>query len=89
MIDQNTRLDSTIGGPGLKFYYFYTLINYGPEDVDQKQFIAEMQPKLVMFVKTNTQMKSLRDKKVTIFYVYRLKDNSEFVQIKVAPNDYR
>jgi len=89
MIDKDTRLDTTLGGPGNRFTYYYTLINYGADDLDTEKFISLMKPRLLNNVKTNKDMETFRKKNVEIVYVYRSKDQKEIGRIILSPSDYK
>jgi len=89
IVDKNTRLDNTLAGPGKRFTYNYTLVNFGADDIDKDKFIAAMKPKIFNGVKTNKDMEEFRNKKVEIVYVYKSKDNKEVARIVVSPSDYK
>ena len=89
MIDKETRLDTTLGGPGNRFAYYYTLINFGADDLDTEKFISLMKPRLLNNVKTNKDLEVFRKKNVEIVYVYRSKDKKEIGRIIFSPSDYK
>ena len=45
VLDQHTRLDTTIASSGRKFVYQYTMSNIDPSALDRKQFIQTMKPR--------------------------------------------
>ena len=89
MLDKHTRLDNTLAGPGKRFTYNYTLVNFGTDDLDKDKFISLMKPKILNNVMTNKDMEGVRNKDVEIVYVYRSKDNKEVARIVVSPSDYK
>jgi hypothetical protein len=89
MVDSETRLDSTMALPNKEYSYFYTLINYSVDEIDAVQFEKEMRPGIINQVKTNSDLEVFRNNNVTLNYVYRDKNLSEIVKIKVTPKDYK
>jgi hypothetical protein len=89
MVDKNTRLNNTLGGPGRRFTYNYTLVNFSADEIDKDKFIAAMKPKILNGVKTNKDMEGFRNKNVEIVYVYKSKENKEVARIVVSPSDYK
>ena len=87
MVDKDTRLDTTVAGPGKKFTYFYTFPAYASTDVDAKAAHDALAP----FVKGNvcgsTDMKPMFKMGVTAHYVYRGNDGAEIVRLSFSPAD--
>ena len=81
MVDPETRLDKT-GAYRKRIYYYYTLVNYDISDVDVKYLIYKVKPALLNKIKTNPDMKFLRDHKVTFIYNYRDKSG---INIEINP----
>lgn len=50
------------------FFYSTTLMNFGAGTIDTLQVKSMLEPNIVNFIKTNPQMKQIRDEKVTINY---------------------
>ena len=91
IIDKETRLDTSVGGPGKKFTYFYTLINYSSADavgISKEKFEGAIKPNLVNNIRTNKNLKLFRDMEVEMIYTYRTNDNKEFARISVKPQEY-
>ncbi|MCP4603374.1 MAG: hypothetical protein GY847_23135 [Proteobacteria bacterium] len=88
MIDKETRLDSTLGGPGKRFSYFYTLVNYGPGDIDKAKIISSLRPNIVNNAKSSEDMKLFREQDVELIYIYKANDNSEITRIVIKPDEY-
>ena len=87
MVDSETRLDNT-GAYRKNFYYYYTLINYNIGDVDVKYLIYNVKPTLLNRIKTNPDMKFLREHKVTFIYNYRDKSGITIISFKFTSQDY-
>lgn len=87
MMNSDTRLDNT-GAYRKNVYYYCTFINYSISDVDVKYLIYKLKPALLNDIKTNPDMKFLRDHKVNIIYNYRDKSGIHIVSFKFTPQDY-
>lgn len=87
MMDSETRLDKT-GTYRKSIYYYCTLINYSIGEVDVKYLIYKVKPALLNRIKTNPDMKFMRDNKVTFIYNYRDKSGIHIVSFKFTPQDY-
>jgi hypothetical protein len=83
MVDKETRLDSTVAGPGKKFMYLYTLVGHNSGDLDPTV--------LTPHVKKNTcglaDMKAFWENGVSATYVYRGNDAREIGRVTVTPSD--
>jgi len=88
MVDKDTRLDSTMGGPGKKFRYYYTLVNYGPGELNAAKVTTALRPRIVNNAKTSKDMKDFREQNVELIYIYKTNDGSEFARIVVKPEEY-
>jgi hypothetical protein len=56
MVDQETRLDKSVAGPGARLTYFYSLPKYSSEDINRKLLLASLEPaikKQVMELKSH------------------------------------
>jgi len=71
MVDEDTRLDNTMAFPNNVFQYNYTLVNVEKEFLDTIEVKSLMEPRIINLVKTNPEMKYLRDNKATLSYFYR------------------
>lgn len=88
MVDQETRLDTTMAGPGKKLTYHYTLVNLTTEDIDIGELRAFMTTQIVNHVATHSDMQTLRDHRVTFAYSYKDKNGVHLTTIQVTPKDY-
>ena len=86
MVDQNTRLDTTIAMPGQKFCYVYTIVNMDPmpasDDIE-----AIMRPLLLNNYRTAPEMQELRDANVTLVYKYRDEQGRQLSTFEIAVAD--
>lgn len=88
MVDKETRLDNTLGGPGNRFTYNYSLINYHKEELDAQELINAMKPQLLNNVKINKELALFRDNKVEMIYVYNDKKGKEVARINIDPAEF-
>ena len=88
LVDRDTRLDGTLAGPGMKFTYTYTMINYLREELDSTAFRDYMVPQIVNNVRTHPEMARFREQKVTLVYDYKDKLGNLITSILVTPEDY-
>lgn len=88
MVDDVTRLDSTIPLPGRKFVYKYTIIGVKPEELDKNAFIKQKRLELITHYKTSPDMKNFRQNQVELSYFYALENGTTFAEIAVSPEDF-
>jgi hypothetical protein len=88
MVDSETRLDNSIGGPDKSFTYNYTLINYSKEEIDIDYFLSTLRPSILNNVKTNPDLATFRDKKIEMKYSYKDKNGVFITKIIIKPEEY-
>lgn len=88
VLDQHTRLDTTIASAGRKFVYQYTMLNIDPSALDREQFIQTMRPRLINQYETKEDMKTFRDMNVELTYSYLSEAGDELVAITISPQDF-
>lgn len=88
MIDSETRLDNAIALPNNIFQYNYTLINMVKESINIEEMRQYLEPNIVNFVKTQPDMKTMRDNKTTVNYSYKDKEGVFLLTISVKPDQY-
>ena len=77
-LDKETRLDTTMVGPGEKTVtYLYTLVNVRDEEFDEATFVKEMKLPLANAYRTFPGMATFRDLKVALRYEYRDRDGNQ------------
>lgn len=89
MVDSETRLDNATVIPPDIFQYNYTLINIEKGDLDTSIVKENLSPNIINFVRTSSEMKAVREKKVTVNYNYRDKNGAYVFRISVSPEQYK
>ena len=87
-VDADTRLDNTMTLPENIFQYNYSLVNTEQKDIDTNYLIEYLKPTIHNYVRTSSQMKNIREKKVIINYSYSDKNGVHLFIISVKPEDY-
>jgi len=88
MIDAETRLDNAIALPNNVFQYNYTLVSIDKSSTDTLGMRKILEPNIINYVKTNSQMSFQRDHKTTVNYYYKDKTGSFLILISVTPEKY-
>lgn len=89
MIDKETRLDNTIAFPGKTLQYNYTLINTIKDSVDTDIMEEYLKPMILNSIKTNPDLKFLRDNNATMAYNYRDMDGEHLLKLSFTPDQYK
>lgn len=87
MVDKETQLDSTIGGPGKKFTYLYTLVNFSSQEISWQQFNNSLSTNLRNSVCSSKEMEVFFKNGVQVVYKYRGKDGVIIGDIVINPSD--
>ena len=87
-VDRDTRLDTTMAGPGNRLTYVYTLVNLSSADVDSAELTARLKPQIINGYKTLPEMASFRERQVELHYHYRDKNGNVIATIVVSPKDF-
>lgn len=88
-LDKDTRLDTTLAGPGNRMTYSYTLINLSAEQGDGDIVSKVMRPIILNGYKTDPQFAVFREHGTEMHLVYRDKDGKFVTRIVISPNDLR
>lgn len=88
MVDEVTRLDSTEIGLDKTFIYYYTLTNKEKIDKDIEEMKQFLTYQIIHQVRTNEQLKSMRDNEVNVCYKYQDKNYEHLFEIIVTKDDY-
>lgn len=88
MVDQETRLDNAVAMPGKIFQYNYTLVNLAKDSINISGLESYIKPMILNNVKTNPDMKSFRDNKITMTYTYKDKYGVFITRIDITPEMY-
>lgn len=89
MIDNATRFDNATPLPGKIFQYNYTLVSMVKDSLNIDELKKYLEPSVINFVKSNPEMKTVRDNNVTINYSYRDKAGIFLFTISVSPDLYK
>ena len=88
MVDEVTRLDSTEIGSDKTFIYYYTLTNKEKTDKDLEEMKKFLTYQIIHNVRTNEQLKTMRDNGVSVRYNYQDKNLEHLFEINVTKEDY-
>ena len=88
MVDQDTRLDNAIAGPGKLFIYNYTLINWVEEELNKDELKEYIRPILINNMITSEDMRSFRENRVSLKYNYKDKLGVHLFSVTIDPSDY-
>jgi hypothetical protein len=89
MVDNATRLDNAIALPGNTFQYNYTIVNMVKKSIAIDELKKVVEPTIINFVKTNPEMKFIRDHKTTVNYYYKDMTGVYLFTISVKPDQYQ
>jgi len=87
-VDRETRLDTTMAGPGNRLTYLYTLVNLSSADVDSTELTAKLKSQIINGYKTLPEMAAFRKRQVELHYHYRDKNGNVVATIVVSPKDF-
>ena len=87
MADTETRLDTTRGGPGRKYTYYYTLVNNASDSLNSRQLQAALTPSVKKEACGNTKFQMFFENGVVFTYSYSGNDGRLITQIDVHPSD--
>jgi hypothetical protein len=86
-IDEDTRIDKAIHGPGKKFAYYYTLTRYSSKDISKEAFDSEIAPAIKKNALGGDGIKTMLKKGILVEYHYAGKDGGKISMIKLKPSD--
>lgn len=89
MVDNITRLDNAIAMPNNVFQYNYTIVATVKDSIKIDEAKSIMEPRIINNVKTEPNMKYMRDHKTTINYNYKDKAGVFLFTISVKPEQYQ
>jgi len=87
IIDNETRLDKTSVGPGKRFSYAYTLINYRSSEINRDDLKQNLGAKIRDAACAEKKLQVFFKKGITIFYSYSGNDGVLAFEIPVGPSD--
>lgn len=83
MVDQETRWDRSVAGPGARLTFFYSFPKYSARDIDRSWLLETLQPDIKKSVCGNQEMKSSLQHGGTYVYVYSGNDGIEIARFEV------
>jgi hypothetical protein len=84
---EETILEKTTAGPGLRFTYIYKFANRSAAEVDPAKLTALVKSKIGNRYKTAPEMADFRKWEVELHYEYCDKDGNEITKVVFSPND--
>lgn len=87
MVDKETRLDTTVGGPGKKFTYLYTFVNYSSQEISSQKLNSSLSQNIRNGACSAKEMEVFFKNDVQVTYKYRGKDGLIIGDIIVNPGD--
>jgi hypothetical protein len=88
MLEKDTRLDTTIPGPGKRFTYVNTIVNYELAQIDTVKMRQALTPNIIANYKTQKDMESFRKDGVMLCYRYKDKNGVFLIQVETDPKDF-
>ena len=89
MVDLETRADSTIALSNKTIQYNFTLLNYLIEEVNSEELKSQFYPIILNNIKTNNDMRLLKDNNITIIYLFSDKNGCDLFKLVYDHNDYK
>jgi hypothetical protein len=87
MVDQDTRWDRSVAGPGARVTYFYSFPKYSSRDVERDWLLTKLQPEVRKGVCGSKEMKPSLQYGGTYVYAYSGNDGNEIVRFEINRND--
>jgi len=87
MVDQDTRLDKSVAGPGARLTYFYSFPKYTSRDIERDRLLANLQPEVKKFVCGSKEMKPSLQYGGTYVYSYAGNDGVEIARFELNKHD--
>ncbi|MBN47833.1 MULTISPECIES: hypothetical protein [unclassified Methylophaga] len=86
-IDDQTRLEKALAGPGDMITYFYTLTTVSVAEVEPATVLEKIKPKLLSSLCKNAEMQPVLQAGAKIVYVYSDKNSEDVGRIEVVAAD--
>lgn len=87
MIDDDTRLDKTVAGPGAVLTYLYSFPKRSSREISQDAIHAKVQPEVTNIVCRDQDNAPWLDDGITFVYAYRGNDGTEVARFSVSKVD--
>ena len=88
MVDDITRIDS-VRSEGIVLTYYYTLTGVDKGMGDFSEAGKQISGQILEQVKTNPEMKTLRESQVTFGYVYYDQNGNLLFELEITPEQYK
>jgi hypothetical protein len=88
IIDQYTRLDSTVALPNKTLLLQHTLLNFDFQATDLALLKSEMKQRLINQAKTKPEMRPIVNYQVVMISAYNDESGSELFRVTITPQDY-
>jgi hypothetical protein len=88
MVDNATQLNNVLALPENVLQYNYTIVTMVKDSVNINALKEYLEPAILNTVKTEPQMKIVRDNKVTVNYSYQDKNGVFMFTISIKPEQY-
>ena len=86
-IDDETRLNKALAGPGDLMTYFYSLTNVTVNNVNPTAVLEDIKPKLLASLCSNPDMQPVLEAGARLVYVYSDKNGQDVGRIQVVAAD--
>ncbi|MEF8697777.1 MAG: hypothetical protein V5B36_14430 [Candidatus Accumulibacter sp. UW25] len=83
MVDQDTRWDKSVAGPGARLTYFYSFPKYSSRDIDRGWLLTSLQPEVRKGVCGSKEMKPSLQYGGTYVYAYNGNDGVEIARFEI------
>ena len=89
VVDQEIRLDNTAAFPNRTLQYNYTILNYEKAELDIKVVERTLFSGILENIKTNPDMKAMKENEITFNYYYKDKKGAFVTKYVVTPEMYK
>lgn len=86
-IDENSRVEAVVNGPGKRFTYVVGLVKLNATEVDKKRFLEATDSGVRNRVCGTADMKTFFSNGVVVTYSYRGKDGGHIADVSITPRD--
>lgn len=86
-IDEDTRLDKAVSGPGTRFSYYYTLVKHPSTNIDKKLFDKEIGPAIKKNALSGEGIRKMLKSGINVEYHYYGNDGIKISMVKLDPSD--
>lgn len=87
MVDQDTRWDKAVAGPGARLTYFYSFPEYSSHDIERGWILAKLRPEVRNGVCRSKEMKPSLQYGGIYAYSYAGNDGIEIARFELSKHD--